>query len=810
MSLVNSIRDYTELLNNFSDSVDLNLFEIVKFTLLYLVNSIGFVLFYIFSFQWIKDISHLPVLLPTLNSKILNEYYVLDNHLNLIELGPISSLEQNKLILGFLNAFFLALPLSVPQLISIRRWLIQGSVAGLSSVIGFRIGQTLFFGAILLGIRFLIIPWLSYEPLTYIIGLILLVNLIYEMTHENLVAIPQSQTARHLKIFLLHLGLAWTEQTALFQYFSNNSFSTNFTNLDIFVTLNNSEFWFSHFAYIAGLFVGGLFFDLVFLVGIANLIESIQIWFKIPLSTWKKQSNIWFLRISLALSFTSLPYYTLDYLFLSPVGLVSQEKTIIQGADLLFNKNKLAGMRTPIEKEMFLDPFNRSHFLDTTLEGYEPSTFETRNFEGERAWQYADVSKRANISDNSQNTKNFARRVFNASPIQENSKFERKSEVLKAKPSDLPNLYGKSPQREVLMTNENILRNEEFANRVDQDYLPAKPGSAIQYRDELFNSLTDYFPNFLNEEVKFASRPEAVIKNKFYANPVYKNLLSVYVDSTLQQQPKDYFITKTQEKQLYEARLALEDYYNSLRSYSNLSYWAQFENYFGGTKSFSNKVYNQQFKGNLKVVRRLFGVTWDKEENPNEYRKLSFDQTLYENTPRNFYHEELTAKKGTNEKTPINPMPFYAGWDNELRKFVISNRYLDRAQSNQTTVSTLASQEATGSQNPYAKLKAKNSFKNAFETPTTQFTIKEFSSWPIVSSDGNATNAYLFEPVQKLKGNKEFLESLQISEESNLLTDKLPPTINFLSSNRKPILPPSRGGFMWPGENILDFQTVLK
>ena len=175
MSLVNAIRDYTELLNNFSNSVDFSLFQTIKFTLLYVLNSFGFLVFYIFSFQWLKDLSHLPVLLPTLNAKILNEYYVLENHLNLIELGPISNLEQNKLILGFLNAFFLALPLSVPQLIGIRRWLIQGSVAGLSSVIGFRLGQTLFFAAILLGLRFLIIPWLSYEPLTYIIGIVLLI-----------------------------------------------------------------------------------------------------------------------------------------------------------------------------------------------------------------------------------------------------------------------------------------------------------------------------------------------------------------------------------------------------------------------------------------------------------------------------------------------------------------------------------------------------------------------------------------------------------------------------------------------------------
>nr|YP_005089922.1 hypothetical chloroplast RF1 [Pedinomonas minor]ACQ90901.1 hypothetical chloroplast RF1 [Pedinomonas minor] len=808
MSLLNAIRDYTEFLNNFSDSVDLNVFQIIKFTLLYLVNSIGFVLFYLISFQWIKDISHLPILLPTLNSKILNEYYVLGNHLNLIELGPISSLEKNKLILGFLNAFFLALPISVPQLISIRRWLIQGSVAGLSSVIGFRVGQTLFFASILLGLRFLIVPWLSYEPLTYIIGFILLVNVIYEMTHENLVAIPQAQTSRHLKIFLLHFALAWTEQSALFQYFSNNSFSTNFTNLDIFVTLNNSEFWTSHCFYIIGLLIGGLFFDFVFLVGISNFIESLQIWLKIPLSTWKKQSNVWFLRFSLALSFASLPYYTLDYLFLGPLGAISQDKVVIQGADLLFTKNKFDGLRMGVEKVMFVDPFDRSRFLDTTVEGYEPSTFETRNFEGERAWEYAGTNKKANIADASQNTKMFARRLFNSSNLEENSKFERKSEILKEKPSKLFNLSEQFTPDDLLEIESGKPFNAAFFDRMSQDYFEPRASKAVESQDELFNVTSKYFPTFLNEDVKLYSREEAVIKDKFYSNPVYKNLLSVYVDSTLQQQPKDYFLTKTQEKQLYEARLALEDYYNSLRNYSNLSYWQQFQDYFGGTKGFSNKVYNQQFKGNLKVVRRLFGVTWNKEENPNELRKLSFDQTLYETTPSNFYHEELNLKNKVTQSSPINPMPFYAGWDNELRKFVISNRYLQREQTTKAAVTS--SIPETSSQNPYSKLKAKNAFKAEFESPSTNFTIKEFSSWPLLSTEANSQNTFLFEPSQALKANKELLESLQISPDSSLLNQKLPVSIKFLSASRKPIFPPSRGGFMWPGENSLDFQNVVK
>lgn len=812
MSLLNAIRDYTELLNNFSDSVDLNVFQLIKFTVLYLVNSVSFIFFYLISFQWIKDISHLPVLLPNLNAKILNEYYVLDNHLNLIELGPISSLEKNKLILGFLNAFFLALPFSVPQFLGIRRWLIQGSVAGLASMIGFRVGQTLFFASILLGFRFLVIPWLTYEPLTYSVGLVLLVNLIYEMTHENLVAIPQSQTFRHFKIFLLHLGLAWTEQTALFQYFSNNTFSTNFTNLDIFVTLNNSEFWFTHFAYILGLFIGGLFFDLVFLIGLANFIESFQIWFKLPLSTWKKQSNIWFLRLSLALSFSSLPYYTLDYLFLSPLGFVSQDKSIVQSIDSLFTKDVLSP-RQLIEKDLFLDPFNRPPFLNTSLEGTLPSTFETRNFEGERAWEYAAANKKANISDNSQKTKDFARRFFNAGVV---PKVEKKSEMLKVKPSDLFNLYGTDPQAKVqeqsVQGNDQQPFNPAFANRVTEDYSPSSATRGTQFQDDILQHVSSYFPTFLNDNVRFNSREESVIKNKFYANPVYKNLVGVYVDSILQQQPKEYFITKDQEKQLYEARLVLEDYYNSLRNYADLSYWQQFQYYFGGTKSFSAKVYNQQFKGDLKVVRRLFGVTWDKEENPNELRKLSFDQTLYESTPANFYHEELNRDGYSNEHALINPMPFYAGWDSNLRKFVISNRYVQRDQTNKVAVNASLSLEPNTKidNNAYTKLQRKNSMKKDLENQNTPFTVKEFSSWPLLSSNTKRSGQYLFQPSRTFDEIAALRLNLQMGKDTNLEEARLPQSVKFLLPNHPRIFPPNNGGFLWPGENKFQFQKSGK
>ena len=37
-----------------------------------------------------------------------------------------------------------------------------------------------------------------------------------------------------------------------------------------------------------------------------------------------------------------------------------------------------------------------------------------------------------------------------------------------------------------------------------------------------------------------------------------------------------------------------------------------------GYKVYANHVYNHQFKGTLKVVRRLFSITLDSEENREE------------------------------------------------------------------------------------------------------------------------------------------------------------------------------------------------
>lgn len=831
MSLTIAIRDYLENLNILVDSLnDSNsIIEVLKTSILYGINSIAYIFVYLFTFQWIRDITHLPVILPTISERVLQEIYVLNDRSNLLNILPITNFESNKFLLGLLNSFFLALPLSVPKIVSIRQWLIKGSVAGVSSVLGFRLGQTLFYAGILLGLRSIMIPWLANEPWTYIIGMVLLIRLIYEMTQESLVPIPLSQTQKHINIFLVNLALAWTEQSILYQYCSNNTLGSGFSNLDVFVTNQTSEFWISHISYLVALFIGGLFFDLVFLYLITGLIESSQVWFRIPLSTWKKQSNIWLLRISLALSFSSIPYYTLDYLFLAPTGIVAQDKIVTNISANVFEKNPLTYSRLGVEQEMFLDPFNRRILWTNPLQDYSGfSSFETKNYEGERAWKLADVAKRSNITSVAENTKTLAKRLFNnPSIIQERYAVDRKSEVVKEKPSNSSNL-GRGlqekfevvyfPKARELSTDDYVsgkkrvrVRNPLFESRVF-DYYLYNPGDPL--KENFFGVINDSFPTLLNVNSDFQSRQEGIIKKKYYSNPIYKNLLNVYVDSLLDQQPKDYRVKPEEEKELYKARLILQDYFNSLRVYSELPYQKQFNVIFNGSKSFATKVYNQQYKGNLKVVRRLFGVTWDEKENPIQSSKLTFDQTLIKENPTNFYHEELRKPRLKQKKRVkiINPTPLYAGWDNDLRQFTLSNRYLEKTLVGRQASYPENTNSYNSTTNGVQSLFGKNNFTSELTKLNNPMIKKNFTAWPVqfseLTKEGQNSNNFMFEFKQDFK-KKETYSSLvqdQNKDFEELISEKLPSTMEFLTMPSKAILPPTRGGFFWPGENSLKFK----
>ena len=184
MSIVTALRDYIELLNNVYDSLSGNITiqTVVQQTLLYLLGSIKYCFVYLITFQWFRDLCYLPIIIPQLSVSLLKSQFVLETPLsNLFSFLEPATYSTNTFLIGFLNSFFLSLPISSAQLIYIRRLFIQGDLAGLAAGLGIIGGHMAFLTCVLFGIRFVIVPWFSFEPLNYMIGLVLLFKIIFDI-----------------------------------------------------------------------------------------------------------------------------------------------------------------------------------------------------------------------------------------------------------------------------------------------------------------------------------------------------------------------------------------------------------------------------------------------------------------------------------------------------------------------------------------------------------------------------------------------------------------------------------------------------
>nr|ALO21031.1 hypothetical chloroplast RF1 [Lobochlamys segnis] len=119
----------------------------------------------------------------------------------------------------------------------------------------------------------------------------------------------------------------------------------------------------------------------------------------------------------------------------------------------------------------------------------------------------------------------------------------------------------------------------------------------------------------------------------------------------------------------------------------------------------SNKISN-----NDKLINRIYENVFGKEfRAPTTDSKLFQSQTVVEQNvqrPENF--------------EPINPLPFYAGWDESLRKFVVTNRFLSRRDAGFT-------------------------IRNLTEFPTFQSLIQDPPQSPIL---GKVDNELLLQPAK--------------------------------------------------------------
>ncbi len=867
MSIVSAIKDSLELLNNVYDSVsgELTFFKLIQETFFFLLESIKNIIYYVLSFQWIHDFAYLPVLIPQISSSILRESFFIENpSSNLFSFLEIPSYNNDKFLIGFLNSFFLSLPITTSHILATRTLLIQGITAGISSIFGIVFGQWLFITCIIFGFRFIIIPWLTLEPLSYFLGLVLIFKTVYSMIREPIRVTQTFEKTKLLKFFLLHFVLAWCEQSCIFQYLGNITLSADPTTLENFYTNKSLESFLIHFNYSLGLLFGSLFFSLLFAFIFVNL--QSKLFFKKIFTT--NRIHFSFLTLSIAFTLSSIPFYGFDYLFTGPLGFVSQDKALqktIFAQTNLKDTILVLGLSSGLyssDKANFesLDtdvaPFDRGNYLTTNID----QSFEDLNYQGEYHW----TRRNDHLSGTDRRFKRWSQRFFGVGKKKENSFSEAnslKTEV-DAKKSSIGSFNTKDNEIEKPWNQEYTDLLSKVSSQVQNSYLynQIDPNTNLNELQTFLELTKSSFSNSFIKKVVLSRDPpilEKKMKEKYYSNPVYQFLLNRDIDFFVKRQPKTFLLTADQEKHLMEKRLILSNYYDSLRDYTQIQKKEEFTNFFNGSKSYADRIYNQQFKGTLRVVRRLFSLNLNEAENDNLKLVLKYDQPLYvfDNNAtskkiENLFHEELknlpqettfqaggpsienqgikslegssTAKTSEKIKKPFfeltYPIPFYAGWDENLRKLVLTNRLSPRYfAGTQFIITDNFAKNLHLSDASALKLSKKIKFtawpipKKILDKPKSQSTIPYTTLFETFSDPINQhfDILSLFNQESSPSRNPDVWDYSSLP--SNI--ERYRKTYNFANSipteNISDVLAPQRGGFIWPGNEKLKFKLDL-
>lgn len=757
------IRDFLETLNTTQSSIHLDFFKITEFSILFFFENIKLLFFNIFSFNWLKFFVELPIFIPQINESIIKEKFFFDNFDTIDLYSTNSSFYTNKFFIGFLNGLFLALPCSCSNLIFVRRFLIQGKIAGFASLAGNIFGYVLFLGFILFGVREIIFPFFSIEPILFFIGIVLLLSNIYSMINEKgFKQINLSNQSNLIKIFLLSFSFIWIEQSCIYQFLGNINFGPEPTILEGFFATNEKNFIFIHFSYLLGIIIGTFFFNLLIILILENIIEYIQIQFKILRSSFLISCNFILLTSILTLSFSSIPYYGLDYLLTSPIGFIPQDKTF---QNSFFSDNTVKdsiGMFGFYNVNFDTSSYGRGfYFKDPSLESYEELNYGS---------EYANFIRRGYIPLFSQYKKQA-------------SKF---TDFIIQKKNDQPLLKDSYNREEKLIKNEDLFKYPTFylidknispslylERRYDWNYKNLKNLSFSIIIERSFNRLFFRDDFFITSPKKLKT-----IRHKFYSNPVYKFLLNTDIDFFINRD-----LNKTNsidEKNLHLRRLILSRYNDTLRFYNLLPYASEFQYFFNGTKSFADRVYNQQYKGTLKTVRKLFSVSFFSKFTEKESLILKYDQPLFlpKNYNTDFYHEEIPTINKTNnifiEST--NQSPFYIGWDDISKKIVLTNRTLP---------------------------KNKSIFENRLNKNKQQNI--DFTVWPVKTSNIAKKEQLLFEDFNTSKNLKfDISNFFQYFDPYTGISyyKNIPSSVqNILLAGFK-IFPPNRSGLLWPGTTL--------
>ena len=891
---------------------------------------------YIFTFQWVNDFIQLPIFLPqgseSIFSDLLNpvqpsvgtkyslNFPVLTDDF-LPSANPLGHREAiQNFVSGFCNCFFLYVPLSPVQWIWLRRMIIDSPWAGRVSTMGLIFGHLSLLGCCLFGFRDIMNAWFGLEPLSYFLGIWLIFTVIFEMAHKPLI-LKKSQTKERLfKIFWIHFGCVWTDQSGFYQYFGHLTLHNGVSLMD-FSSGENPKLSLYYF----GIIVGSFFWTYIICQGVLRLgyLFPRLTRYKYPYSYWIRGFHNFCLIGCITLTLTSFPYYGPDYLFTNPLGFFPQD-SVFETTSLLktdtkdIQKGRLGEKSSFASVDTDLSLFDRGRYAGGPVVEFH---FESLNYQQEYAWRSRfdrrGLTRGGGLLDQYLTTqfgpveealkkqrreKKRAQQIQKWTNIQESIKVRSADRM--AEDDGMPPIISDEsfndfrlnglPEGEHLIDNYEYLierfvenytaeansEDPEVPNLVDEKMMDFSAFSEIaKYGFDLFSMFEAVELNPVDEELA------RDIKEKFSDNLVYKFLVHMDISHFLQRLPKEHQLTSQDEISLFEKRLALAEYYDTMRSYSQLPLSHIFQPLFCGPKSYVHRIYNQQFKGTLKIVERLFSIHLENEENiPNlnneenqkseviyfklkkEPSVLKFDQPLYkshflEKNPliHEQFLEQMPSSIQTADSTPFlketKPLPFFVGWNHEKRKFIVTNRLLTRQK---TLSETGFRKEAQFRQYPYiafgdplrgpklprnktaqgrpgatrtqneSRTWVKSSRRldpnpgptgrDPGEAPVNPGSAKrtdiqsfKFTTWPVTEKalQRNPIWSRLFRTYDEMKSSADDLYKYAepLMEEESLIYDKLPSIVQRIEVKNKlqMSLAPTRGGFLWPGNEPLKF-----
>nr|AYC63947.1 hypothetical protein Ycf1 [Flabellia petiolata] len=858
---------------------------------------------YFLSFQWINDFVKFPIIVAQgpesifadLFNNLFNNPYPYSLSL-FIENGVDKTSVTNSFFIGFWNCFFLYLPFSPAHLIWLRRVIVDGEWAGKAATIGLVCGNLSLLGLCLFGFRDFINTWFGLEPFSYFLGIWLIFIVIFEMTNRPLKVLKKSQKKELFNIFLMNFALVWTDQPGLYQFFSNLSLYSGVSPLDFEAPISfyflgvvfGSICWASFISFIV-LRLGYLFPRITF--------------YKYPYSYWIRGFNSFCLIGCITLTLTTFHYYGFDYLFANPLGFTSQDHiwevttlpklktdTVDTSQGRLGEKSSYASLDTD------LSLFDRARYGAGPFVEFH---LESLNYKEEYAWRsrFDRVSSRAkrgglfdkylatHLGPVEEAQKKQKREKKRAQQIKKFQKFKKQQKKKNLEESnkyisiDFSNEDNEDEDLDYLI--ERFIEDYTAeANGEDEDVPDLEEEKMINFSafSEIAKYGFDLFSMFEAVELDpLDDELEKEIKEKYSENLVYKFLVNFDISNFLNRQPKYHNLTSKDEITLFKNRVALGEYYDTLRSYSKLP--SSFRSLFCGPKSYSNRIYNQQFKGTLKIVERLFSIHLEDDENipnlpdinniENEKNKedkdidiylkskkepsvLKFDQPLYkkdqrtDGTPK-IIHEQLNGELVTKEADSIpfiqegRSLPFFSGWDNEQRKFIVTNRLLTREKTLST--SKIAVLKGQGRRRPNGTATFKKIKEIMDVGKTTRFKQKSyvrspkasenklqtftFTTWPVsekafktnpllsrlyrTSDDRDRDRDFGLEYRDDLADEYDLFKYAEpLMEEETVIYDKLPSIVQRVElKNPEKMqidLAPTRGGFVWPGNEPLKYK----